>query len=217
MSQIAFKRQPPPGHSLLLEGIDWQTYSRLLRAFAERPKIRLTYDRGRLEMMSPLLEHDDDGRFLGRMVGVLTEELNMPIKSGGSTTMRRQLHARGIEADESFWIASAQRMKGRRRLDLRRDPPPDLAIEVDVSRSCLDRLAIYAALHVPEVWHLEGDDLRFYVLGPKGKYELAENSRSFPMITPSILLHFLEKARKAGNENPVIRSFRVWVRKNNKK
>ncbi len=214
MSHLPFKNQP--GQSLLLEGIDWRTYSRLLRTFAERPKIRLTYDRGKLEMMSPLLEHEDDGGFLGQMVHVLTEELNMPIKSGGSATMRRQLHERGIEADESFWIANAEGMKGRRRLDLRRDPPPDLAIEVDVSRSCLDRLAIYAALRVPEVWQLEGDDLHFYVLGPKGKYYLAEHSRSFPLITPSILLSFLHKARKAGDQNPVIRAFRTWVRKNKK-
>ena len=130
--------------------------------------------------------------------------------------MRRQLRQRGIEADESFWIATAERMKGRRRLDLRRDPPPDLAIEVDVSRSCLDRLAIYSALCVPEVWRLERDDLRFYVLGPKGKYDLTEHSRSFPLITPSILLNFLHKARKAGDQNPVIRAFRMWVRKNKK-
>jgi Uma2 family endonuclease len=216
MNQVAYKQHSRPGQFLLLEGIDWRTYSRLLRTFAERPKLRLTYDRGRLEMMSPLLEHDDDGRFLGQMVHVLTEELDMPIKSGGSTTMRRQLHARGIEADESFWIANAERMKGRRRLDLRRDPPPDLAIEVDVSHGSLDRLAIYAALRVPEVWRLEGDDLRFYVLGPKGKYELSEHSRAFPMITPAILLSFLQKARKAGDQNPVIRAFRSWVRKNKK-
>src|SRR5262249_33632093 len=160
--------------------------------------------------------HDDHGRFLGQLVHVLTEELHMPLKSGGSTTMRRQLYERGIEADESFWIANAERMKGRRRLELRRDPPPELAIEVDVRRSCLDRLAIYAALRVPEVWRLEGDDLHFYVLGPKGKYELAEHSQSFPLIIPSMLLGFLHKARKAGDENPVIRAFRSWVRKNKK-
>jgi len=207
---------PVPGEQrLLLHAVDWRTYEKFLDAVGERP-LRLTYDRGRLEMMSPLLEHDDDGRFLGRMVGVLTEELSLPLKAGGTTTMRRQLRRRGIEADESFWIANAERMKGRRRLDLRKDPPPDLAIEVDVSCGSLDRLAIYAALRVPEVWRLEGDDLRSYVLGPKGKYDVAEHSKSFPRITPSILLSFLHKARKAGDQNPVIRAFRLWVRKNKK-
>jgi len=187
-------------------------YSQLLRAFAERPGIRLTYDRGRLEIMSPLLKHDDDAYFLGRLAVVLTEELELPLKAGGSTTMRRQLRQRGIEADESFWIANADRMKGRRRLDLRTDPPPDLAIEVEVTHSALDRLSIYAALRVPEVWWLKGDVLTFHVLGADGTYTSADHSRSFPQVTPADLLRFLNEARQAGDENPVIRAFRKWIR-----
>src|SRR5436190_2363972 len=123
--------------------------------------------------MSPRLEHDDDGRFLGDLVFVLTEELGLPLKRGGSTTLRRRLKQRGIEADECFWIANAPRMAGRRRLDLRVDPPPDLAIEVDVTHSPLDRLSIYAALKIPEVWRLKGDELLFYVLGGDGTYQAA--------------------------------------------
>jgi Uma2 family endonuclease len=197
--------------SLLLEDIDWDTYSRLLRVFASRPGIYLTYDRGRLEMMAPLLEHEDDGRFLGRLVVAMTEELGKPIKAGGATTMRRQLKRRGLEADECFWIDNAPRMQGRRRLNLRRDPPPDLAIEVDVSHSSLDRLAIYAALKVPEVWRLDGDTLHFYVLAPDGSYVDAPRSRSFPMIAPADLLEFLQRARVAGDQNPVVREFRLWL------
>ena len=102
--------------------------------------------------MSPLLEHDDPSQFLSDMVLILTLELGLPLKRGGSVALRRQLRRRGIEADSCFWIANAHRMAGRRRLDLRVDPPPDLAIEVDVTSSSLNRLAIYAALGVPEVW-----------------------------------------------------------------
>src|SRR5215469_16685196 len=157
--------QPSGARSLLLRDVEWQTYSRLLKAFAERPGVRLTYDRGVLEIMSPRIDHDDDGRLLNNMVFVLTEELGLPLKRGGSTTLRRRLRQRGIEADECFWIANASRMAGVRRLNLRRDPPPDLAIEVDVANSSLNRLSIYAALRVPEVWRLDGDQLTFYVLG----------------------------------------------------
>ena len=203
---------PPAGRCLLLSGVDWQTYSRLLRVFAERPSVRLTYDRGELEMMAPLLEHDDDGRFLGDLVFVLTEELGLPLKRGGSTTLRRRLRRRGIEADECFWIANAHRMAGRRRLNLRTDPPPDLAIEVDVTHSSLDRLAIYAALGVPEVWRLSADTLTFYVLGADGTLHEAAASRVFPLVTPADLLGFLQQARQAGDENPVVRQFRLWVR-----
>jgi Uma2 family endonuclease len=197
---------------LRLSGIDWKTYSRLLRIFAEQPGVRLTYDRGELEIMSPTLEHDDDGRFLGDMVYVLTDVLGLPLKRGGSVTLRRRLRRRGIEADECFWIANAPCLAGRRRLDLRVDPPPDLAIEVDVSHSSLDRLPIYAALGVPEVWRLEGDSLLFYLLGPGPAYLIGPASRWFPLVTPADLLGFLQQARQAGDQNPVLRQFRDWVR-----
>ena len=153
----------PHRRGLVLEDIDWKTYGRLVAAFEERPGIRLTYDRGALEIM-PLLEHDIDGRFLGRLVIALTEELGLPILCGGSTTLRRQLHQRGIEADECYWIANEPRMRGRRTLNLQRDPPPDLAVEVDVTNSSLNRLDIYATLGVPEIWRLEADLLGFLAL-----------------------------------------------------
>jgi Uma2 family endonuclease len=195
-----------------LSNVDWKTYSRLLYTFAERRGIRLTYDRGELEIMTPLFEHDDDARFLGDLVFVLTEELGLPLKRGGSTTLRRRLRQRGIEADECFWIANAHRMQGRRRLDLRRDPPPDLAIEVDVTHSSLDRLAIYAALRLPEVWRLQGDLLSFHVLDAAGTYTSAAVSLSFPLVAPADLLDFVQRARLASDENAIIRDFRAWIR-----
>ena len=203
---------PGDGRFCNLSGIDWHTYTRLLRVFAEHPGVRLTYDRGELEIMSPLLKHDDDSRFLGDLVFVLTEEMVLPLKRGGSTTLRRRKRQKGIEADECFWIANAHRMAGKRRLDLRTDPPPDLAIEVDVTHSTLDHLEIYAALQVPEVWRLAGDMLTFHVLGTDGKYANAATSRTFPLLTPADLLQFVQEARQAGDQNAVVRRFRAWVR-----
>jgi len=211
MSQASL-RPPPTGQYLHLSGIDWRTYSRLLHIFAERPGIRLTYDRGELEIMSPRLDLDNDGRLLGGLVAALTQELGLPIKRGGSTTLRRRLRQRGIEADECFWISNAHRMAGRRRLDLRTDPPPDLAVEVDVKHSSLDRLAIYAALGVPEVWRLDGNNLDFHVLGADGVYMAAPTSKAFSFLTPADLFRFLDQARQAGDENEVERQFRHWIR-----
>ena len=212
MGHATLRRKSVNGQCLRLSGIDWQTYSRLLHAFAERPAIRLTYDRGELEIMTPLLEHDDDARFLGRLVLVMTEELRLSLKAGGSTTLRRRLKPRGIEADDCFWITNAHLMAGRRKLDLRRDPPPDLAIEVEVTHSSLDRLGIYAALRVPEVWRLEGDTLTFHILGEDGSYTVAVRSRAFPQIAPTDLVG-LQQGRQAGDENEVIRQFRDWIRR----
>lgn len=202
----------PPGSCLRLSGVDWATYSRLLRAFAERPGVRLTYDRGELEIMAPHLEHDGDGRFLGRLIVVLTEELGLPLIGGGSTTLRRRKLKRGLEGDEIFWIANAIKMAGVRRLDLRRHPPPDLALEVDVTRSSLNRLDIYARLGVPEVWRLDGDKLTFYVLGEDGKYAEATTSLTCPSIEPTELMGYLQQARQAPDQNAVVRQFREWVR-----
>ena len=212
MSRVSPKRRPPAGRWLRLSGVDWRTYSQLLRAFAEQPGVRLTYDRGELEIMSPLLEHDKDGRFLGLLVFVLTEELGLPFQSAGSVTLRRRRRRRGIEGDECFWIANAHRLAGLRRLNLRTDPPPDLTIEVDVTRSSLDRLSIYAALAVPEVWRLDGDILTFHVLDASGTYAAAATSRSFPLVTPADLMGFLQQARQATNAHAVLSQFRVWVR-----
>jgi Uma2 family endonuclease len=204
---------PTAGRSLVLPNIDWDTYTKLLRVFAEKPGIRLTYDRGELEIMSPVLEHGDDASLVGDMVFVLTDELGLPLKRGGSTTLRRRRRQRGIEPDECFWIASAPLMAGRRRLDLRTDPPPDLAIEVDVTSSSLDRFAIYANLVVQEVWRIEGPTLTFHVLSG-GQYQVSAESRSFPRLRPDDLMPFLQQARQAGDENAVLRSFRLWVRQN---
>jgi Uma2 family endonuclease len=203
--------RPAAGRSLLLDGIDWKAYTRLLHVFAERPAIRLTYDRGVLEIMSPLLEHDGDADFLGFLVGVLTEEMGLPRKGGGSTTLRRRRKQRGLEPDRCFWIAHEPAMRGKRRLNLRVDPPPDLAIEVDVTHSSLDRLSIYAALGVPEVWRLEGQTLTFHLLGAGRSYSAAGHSLAFPFVTPADLMSFL--ALCAGqDETSVTCQFRAWVR-----
>jgi Uma2 family endonuclease len=210
MSQVS-SVQPPPGQSLLLSGVDWETYTRLLRIFTERPGVRLTYDRGGLEIRGPS-DCLSDAPFFSALVWTLAEELALPLNCGGSTTLRRRGRRRGIDPDACFWIASAPRMAGRRRLNLRTDPPPDLALDVDRAGCSLNRLSIYAALNVPEVWRLDGDTLTFHVLGADGKYATAAASRSFPLVTPADLLGFLQQARQAGDENAVTRQFRDWVR-----
>lgn len=201
----------PVRRHLLLSGIDWRTYTRLLHIFAEHPSVRLTYDRGVLEIMSPLPEHESDADMLGRFVVVMTEELGLPIKAGRSTTFRRRRKRRGLEPDNSYWIATEPRVRGKRRIDLKIDPPPDLAIEVDVTSSSLDRMAIYAALAVPEVWRLDGSLLTFHVLGAGGRYTVSTHSAAFPLVAPSDLVGFLS-LRSTLDENTVVRQFREWFR-----
>jgi Uma2 family endonuclease len=201
----------PASRCLVLSGVDWQTYTRLLRIFADNPSVRLAYDRGELEMMSPLPEHESDADMLGRFVVVLTEEMQLPIKAGRSTTLRRRRRQRGLEPDNCYWIASEPRVRGKRRIDLRSDPPPDLAIEVDVTSSSLNRLGIYAALNVPEVWRFDEPTLTFHVLGAAGDYAESPHSAAFPVVAPADLVAFLA-LRATLDENAVVRQFRDWVR-----
>jgi Uma2 family endonuclease len=195
---------------VLLCGVDWDEYTRLLRALAERPSVRLTYDRGVLEIMTPLDRIDNRGRFTCRLIVALTEELNLPIACGGSTTLRRR-RQRGLEPDESFWIANESRVRGLDRLNLRTDPPPDLAVEVDATRSSLNRMAIYAALGVPEVWRLGAAGLTFHVLQTDGKYAPATVSRTFPTVGAADITRFLALLGQQ-EENGILRQFRTWVR-----
>jgi Uma2 family endonuclease len=196
---------------VLLYGVAWDEYTRLLRAFAERPSVRLTYDRGVLEIMTPLFRHDHPARFIGRMITALTEELDLPIACGGSTTLRRRPRKRGLEPDECFWIANEPRVRSLERLNLRTDPPPDLAVEIDVTSSSLNRMAIYAALGVPEVWRLDAAGLTFHLLQADSTYGPATLSRSFPSVSAADISHFLALLGKQ-EENELLRQFRTWVR-----
>lgn len=201
----------PVEQRLILHGVPWGTYARLLRALAERPGVRLTYDRGILEIMTLSHEHENQSYLLGRFVDVLTEERGLPVKGGRSTTFRRRRRRRGLEPDASWWIAHEPQVRGKTEIDLRHDPPPDLALEVDVSRSSLDRLAIYAALGVPEVWRLEGRTLVCHVLGPDGRYATSPTSQAFPGLVVADLANFLN-LRGQMDDNAIVRQFRAWVR-----
>jgi Uma2 family endonuclease len=194
----------------VLYGIDWRTYTRLLRAFEGRRRFRLTYDRGTLEIMSPLWEHEGPAALLGQCIVILTEEFKVPRRDGRSVTLRRRRKQRGLESDNCFWIASAAKLQGKTHLDLRVDPPPDLAIEVDVTSSSLDRMSIYAALGVPEVWRLKGDGLDFHVLRD-GTYHIQPNSLAFPALASADLVTFANQLGQVDDTTLGLR-FREWVR-----
>ncbi len=202
--------QLPTVQCLILDNVDWRMYSQLLRAFAERPGIRLTYDRGTLEIMSPLLAHDGDADFLGMLVRALAAGMKIPIKGSGSTTLRRRKKQKGLEPDRGFWIANEAAMRGKRHYSPKTDPPPDLAIEVDVTNSSLNRMSIYASLGVPEVWRLDGQTLTFHVLDAGRTFVSATNSKSFPGLTSADLMHFMG-LRATVDETTIGDQFRTWV------
>jgi Uma2 family endonuclease len=205
-------KQPiPPEQKLILENVSWEGYTHLLREFSHG-HVRLTYDRGVLEIMTLSHEHENAGRFLGRLVVTLTEELSLPIKEGGSTTFRKKRKQKGLESDNCYWIKNEAAVRGKSVIRLRFDPPPDLAVEVDITRSSINRMRIYAQLRIPEVWRFNVDGLAFLVLNEKRKYEVVAVSPTFAIsISPADLIPFMEM-RVRMDENAVIREFRAWIR-----
>jgi Uma2 family endonuclease len=198
------------GQRFLLSGVSWQTYDSLLKALGDR-RIRLTYDRGNLELMTLSFRHERFGRLLGRMIDTLTLELDLPVQGGKSTTFRREDLDRGLEPDECFYLANQPRIQGKQEIDLTVDPPPDLAIEVDITRSSLDRMGIYVALGVPELWRFDGRSLQVFGLRADGTYAPLASSPGFPFLPMADVARFLSEGATS-DETPWIRSFRDWVR-----
>src|SRR5262245_26112822 len=131
--QMPLTQTPTPmgRQTLVIDNVDWKDYLRFLRLFSGRPGHRIAYDRGVLEIMSPSRRHDKAAYLLGRFIDTLTEELGLTVTAGRSTTFRNRRARRGIEPDNSYWIANELAIRGKEEVDLRVDPPPDLCIEVD--------------------------------------------------------------------------------------
>ena len=199
----------PPQH-IVLDGISWSTYERLLHELEGR-HMRVTYDRGRLEIMAVSHRHENRKKMLARFVESMTLELDIPIHPGGSTTFKKELLEKGLEPDECYWILNEPWMRHKLDFDIDIDPPPDLGIEIEVSRSMLDRIGIYAALRIPEIWRFDGEKLRVLILGANGKYREKETSKAFPFLPMKDIERFLLDT-EAENHTALMRSFHEWVR-----
>jgi Uma2 family endonuclease len=203
------KRSLTPESRFVIYGLDWKGYETLLDLLGDRG-VRLTYDQGSVEFMTVSQDHAQFGYLLGRVIDILTEELDLPCICVGQMTWRREILNRGLEADDCFYLANAPRVLGK-QIDLSVDPPPDLAIEVEISRSALDRMGIYAALRVPEIWRYDGETLRVELLQPDGTYAASETSLAFPFLPLADVVRFLQQGESMDHRE-WRRQFRAWVR-----
>jgi Uma2 family endonuclease len=160
-----------------ISGISWQTYEALLAEIGDR-SIRLTYNCGNLKIMVPSPEHERFKEVIGRFVDTLAEELDVRIEPLGSTTFKRPEFL-GAEPDKCFYIQNISAIKGKKRLDMSQDPPPDLVVEIDITSRSQSSLQIYAGLEVPEVWIYNGSRLRINRL-ENGEYVERDRSLAFP-------------------------------------
>lgn len=196
----------PEGSTLVIHQVTWEDYERLLGDVSERPGLRISYDCGKLEIMSPLPEHEEYGRFIERLVQILAEELDLKVQSYGSATWKRQKLTKGAEPDCCYYIKNAGLVIGKRKFDLESDPPPDVVVEIDTTNESLSKFSIYAALSVPEIWRYDGNKIQFYELGSMG-YRESTGSRFFSQLTPAMLADALEKSKSEG-QTSALRAFR---------
>jgi Uma2 family endonuclease len=210
MSTVATERDI--GQSIVLYDISWEQYERILEIFSDR-RFRHTYDQGTLEIMSPTPKHERVKRILDRLIEGMAEECEMNFASFGSMTQWRRKKKRGLESDECYYIAREPLIRHREDLDFNIDPPPDLAVEVDVSRSAIGRLPVYASLGIPEVWRYDDDDrLTFFKLVKGGRYVEIEYSIAFSFLASAEMQRFLD-VRLEVTEFELKRKFVRWVRK----
>lgn len=202
---------------VILRNISWQTYQSLIIDFESEPAIRLTYDRGTLEIRMPLDPHETYKKLLGRLIEVATEELDLEIRSLGSRTCAREDLKRGLEPDQCYYIQNEALVRDVEQIDLAYSPPPDLVVEVDITSSSLDRFSIYTELGVPEIWRYDRRSLTIYYLH-NGKYLTRDQSIALPLLKANDITQFLElrfpkeESQTSVGENSLVKQFRQWVK-----
>lgn len=194
--QVASPSRIVADDCVVLSCVSWETYERLLADDEERRIPRMTYDQGVLELVTPSKPHEVDAATITRFVDIVAAVLGIPIQSTGSTTFRRQDLERGFEPDASFYVQNETRVRNRREADLTVDPPPDVVLEMEMSRSALDKLPLFASMGIPEVWRCDGQRVTILIL-EEDRYRESSTSLAVPVLTSDVLTRFLAESRMA--------------------
>lgn len=199
----------PPGQRLIIKNVNWQEFEAILEDLGDHRAARIAYNKGILEIRMPSPEHEVDKELIGDMVKILLEELELDCECFGSTTFKSQVMESGIEPDQCFYIKNHELMRGKRRVDLSVDPPPDLAIEVDVTSKT--QLDAYAALGIAELWRFEKGRLQICVL-EGGKLIASDISPTFPDLPIVDLISQFVVQSLTDGRSPTLRAFRSHIR-----
>ena len=200
----------PPEQKVILHNVSWETYERLMEERGESRVPRFAYDLGELEIMSPQAEHESISHVAALLVEVLAEEVGLDVYGLGSTTFKREDIERGFEPDQCFYVENWEFIRGKARLDLTIDPPPELVVEVDITNPSLNKLPIYARFGVPEVWRYDGERISIYGLRDARYVELAK-SIALPIPTSAALSKFVSDGLTV-QRRAWMRQVREWAR-----
>jgi Uma2 family endonuclease len=200
-----------PGQQMLLKDISWQQLENILAEMGERRAARISYSDGWLEIMVPLPEHEKDKEIFGELVRILLDKLEIDFEPFGSTTLKNERMRQAVEPDTSFYIQNQAAVIGENRIDLNIDPPPDLAIEIDITSRT--RFENYQILGVPELWRYQQQGLEIFLL-ESGKYIKSQSSPNFPNIPIIELVNeYVQQCLSIGRSQ-AMRNFRSWIKDN---
>jgi len=194
---------------IVLDGISWEQYEQLQQVFEGR-HIRLTYDEGLLEIMTTGFLHEGEKQITGRLLELMSLELDIPIAGFGGMTWKRKFLEKGLESDECYFVKNEPATRNLAEFDDQK-LVPDLVVEIEVSRRLGIRRGIYAALQVPELWCFDGEVLTILHLTGEKRYQEQSHSLNFPFLAASDLQQFL-LMRKTVGEHQTLREFQKWVR-----
>jgi len=201
----------PAGGSLILNDVPWEEYEELLSDLGEGYAVRIAYDRGRLEIMSPTARHKMYKDLLLRLVDSLAATKgDLVLETRGSTTFKEKQLLQGAEPDTCFYVKNAELIIGKGDIDLAKDPPPDIIVEVDISHQSTGKLSFYSAIGVPEIWRYDERQVLILHL-VNGQYVDMPSSLTFPMLTDKVLTDALEQSKTEG-QSAALRTFRQWLK-----
>lgn len=196
---------------VVLYNIGWQQFENLLKDLGDKRAARIAYDRGTLEIMTPLPEHEHYKEVISDIVKDLADLLDLDYESLGSTTCKRESRLAGVEPDNCFYFQNEAAIRGKLQFDLNQDPPPDLVLEIDLTSKSLNRFPIYARLGVPEIWCYDSGELKIYQL-QNGEYQEAQISLVFPNLAVQEIPRLIEQNRSLGRR-ALRQVVRAWARK----
>jgi Uma2 family endonuclease len=201
--------QLPVDTVVTFHGVGWEEYEELLQQVGEAGGLRISFDDGTLQVMTLSPEHEKYCDFIKRLVSSVSLRLRINILFFGSATMRKKERRKGNEPDACFYVQNAATIGNRIHIDFELDPPPDIAVEVDVHHDTRNKFRIYAALGVPELWRFDGDQLTIHSL-EQDEYRQVETSAALPMLASRVMTEQLRKLETEG-ELQTILAFEQWL------
>lgn len=199
------------GDSVLIQHrVGWHDYEELLDAIGEASSLRICYDEGTLQVMTPSSKHEHVAKLIERLVDRVSIRQRIKVLFYGSATLKKQSEQKGAEPGACFYVQTADAVGTKDQIDFSTDPPPDVVVEIDLHHESISKFPIYAAFGVPELWRYDGESLAIYHLRD-GQYVLSDASQALPILTSAVLTEFLARSPKE-DQYDIVLAFEDWLK-----